>query len=219
MPCELKHCQGFSTVSLYKFSCTAIALILKHLSEYTRFCTSSTFTSVLWGPWWPLLSSCSTFLWPSFSCLQHSELLSHKPQNCTSVTCILSHLHTALKTKHSFLQQDRNTCLTSATSMQLVSMHWNHNCFNFKHAQTCLCYDAVALLPLSCAIRLFWELHSHTLYVLIINQHSWIRMFYLSTINLLSGDVYLSCWQPINKRSCVYMMYTSKISKWSGHAT
>jgi len=31
-----------------------------------------------------------------------------------------------------------------------------------KHAQTCLYYDEVAWLPLSCAVELFRKHHSHT---------------------------------------------------------
>jgi hypothetical protein len=69
---SLKICLS---VSVSKFSYTAIALILKHLSECIRFCSFSIFSSVLWDPGRPLLLSFSTFSWPSLNRLCHSETL------------------------------------------------------------------------------------------------------------------------------------------------
>jgi len=44
-------------------------------------------------------------------------------------------------------------------------MDCNHNWYKLKRAQTCLYYNQVAWLPLSHAIKSFWELHGDTMYL------------------------------------------------------
>jgi hypothetical protein len=57
-----------------------------------------------------------------------------------------------------FITKHRNACLISATtSTQLVLIHWNHNWCKLKHAQACLYYDHITLLPLNRTIKSFRE--------------------------------------------------------------
>jgi len=47
-----------------------------------------------------------------------------------------------------------------------------------KHAQTCLYYNEVMWLAVSCALKSFRELHSHTLYVCWL--HGWLLVILAS---------------------------------------
>jgi hypothetical protein len=58
--------------------------------------------------------------------------------------------------KKPILMWDIETHLISwTTSTQLALMCWTLNCCKLKRAQTCLYYDHIAWLPLSCSIKPF----------------------------------------------------------------
>jgi hypothetical protein len=114
----------------------------------------------------------------SLTCLWHSKTLwlfhSFSPvsltENCTSVICILPDFTQNLMLIHYSKNwslncneaQKHTHHINATTSTQLVLMHWNHNWCKLKHAWTCFYYDQVAWLPLTHAIKSFWELHSPT---------------------------------------------------------
>jgi len=79
---------------LSKFSCIATVLTLKHLCEWTRFHTFSTFSSVLWDLRWLLSSYILRTLFELFMPLKNTRLFhifSPKSlrEHCTSITFIL----------------------------------------------------------------------------------------------------------------------------------
>jgi len=60
-----------------------------------------------------------------------------------------------------FVTRQKHACLISTTTTtELALMYLNHTWIKFKHAQTCLYYDQITWLPLSCAVKSFQQLHS-----------------------------------------------------------